>query len=234
MRCRRLNTCTSTVNLNHHHQIQTIKSQQYRFKSFQSTPSLYKEEATSASSTESKPEEDDPCPDWQNPLHHNNPEHEKVFFEDFAEGESPEILPLPPFDQGDGKVVAAPHLHELADEVLTLNMHEMKELVDRIADHFDIEEGEDDMLVGGAVAGADAVEEEVVEKTAFDLKLAAFDAKSKIKVIKEVRAITGLGLKEAKAMVEGAPKVVKKDIKMEEAEELKAKLEAVGATVEIE
>ena len=65
------------------------------------------------------------------------------------------------------------------------------------------------------------------------LRLEAFDAKSKIKVIKEVRAITGLGLKEAKELVEGAPKVIQKGIKKEEAEKLKAVLEAVGATVEI-
>ena len=83
---------------------------------------------------------------------------------------------------------------------------------------------------GGGAAAPAAVEE---VKTVFDLKLMAFDAKSKIKVIKEVRAITGIGLKEAKELVEGAPKTIKTDIKMEEAEELKAKLEAVGATVEI-
>jgi len=86
--------------------------------------------------------------------------------------------------------------------------------------------------VGGNGGGsASAPEEE--EKTAFDLKLTRVDAKSKIKVIKEIRAITGLGLKEAKEMVEGAPLIVKTNIKMEECEELKAKLEAVGATVEI-
>ena len=71
------------------------------------------------------------------------------------------------------------------------------------------------------------------EKTAFDLKLTGFDAKAKIKVIKEIRTITSLGLKEAKELVEGAPSIVKKDIKKEEAEELKAKLEGLGATVEI-
>jgi len=71
------------------------------------------------------------------------------------------------------------------------------------------------------------------EKSAFDLKLIAFDEKSKIKVIKEIRAITNLGLKEAKDLVEGVPKVVKKDMKKEEAESLKEKLVAVGATVEI-
>ena len=84
-------------------------------------------------------------------------------------------------------------------------------------------------------AGDGAKEEEAAaeEKTAFDLKLTGFDAKSKIKIIKEVRGMTSLGLKEAKELVEGAPATVKKDIKKEEAEELKGKLEALGATVEI-
>merc|ERR1711982_18338 len=79
-----------------------------------------------------------------------------------------------------------------------------------------------------------APEEKKEEKTTFELKLTGFDAKSKIKVIKEIRAITSLGLKEAKELVEGAPKVIKKDIKKEEAEELKKKIEAVGGSVEIE
>lgn len=92
---------------------------------------------------------------------------------------------------------------------------------------------------GGAamVAGeADAPEEEVVAKTAFDLKLLGFDAKSKIKVIKEVRAIAGLGLKEAKELVEGSssgPKVIQKGLKPEEAEALKVKLEELGAQIEV-
>ena len=77
--------------------------------------------------------------------------------------------------------------------------------------------------------------EEVIEtqKKIFDLKLIGYDAKSKIKVIKEVRAITGLGLKEAKELVEGAPAVIKKDLKQEEAEEFQKKLQEVGATMEI-
>mmetsp|Transcript_15186 Transcript_15186/g.23124 ORF Transcript_15186/g.23124 Transcript_15186/m.23124 type:complete len:195 (+) Transcript_15186:270-854(+) len=83
----------------------------------------------------------------------------------------------------------------------------------------------------GAAANDAPVEEEV--KTSFDLKLIGFDAKSKIKVIKEVRAIAGLGLKEAKELVEGAPKVIKKDMKQEEAEELKAKLVELGAEIEV-
>jgi large subunit ribosomal protein L7/L12 len=73
----------------------------------------------------------------------------------------------------------------------------------------------------------------VVEKTTFDLKLLSFDAKNKIKVIKEVRAIAGLGLKEAKEMVESAPTVIKKDIKKEQAQELQKKLEDIGATIEV-
>jgi len=99
---------------------------------------------------------------------------------------------------------------------------------------FDIDPNEFGATKGSSSGGgAASVKEVKEEKVLFDLKLTAFDAKSKIKVIKEVRAITSAGLKEAKDMVEGAPKVLKKDMKKEEAEELKAKLEAVGATVEI-
>jgi large subunit ribosomal protein L7/L12 len=89
---------------------------------------------------------------------------------------------------------------------------------------------------GGVVAaGAAAVPMEEVkeEKSLFDIKLLGFDAKAKIKVIKEVRAIGGLGLKEAKELVESAPKVIQKDMNKEKAEELKAQLEAIGAQVEI-
>lgn len=81
--------------------------------------------------------------------------------------------------------------------------------------------------------GTDA-EGSMKPKTHFDLKLISFDAKAKIKVIKEVRAITGLGLKEAKELVEGAPKLVKKDIQVEEAKALKKTLEDIGATIELD
>ena len=89
---------------------------------------------------------------------------------------------------------------------------------------------------GGIAASGAAVvpmEEAKEEKIMFDIKLLGFDAKAKIKVIKEVRAIGGLGLKEAKELVESAPKVIQKDMKQEKAEELKAQLEAIGAQVEI-
>ena len=80
--------------------------------------------------------------------------------------------------------------------------------------------------------GGEAVEEAEVVKTV-DLKLVGFDVQSKIKVIKEVRSIAGLGLKEAKELVESAPKIIQKGMKPEEAEKLKEQLEAVGAEIEL-
>jgi large subunit ribosomal protein L7/L12 len=83
---------------------------------------------------------------------------------------------------------------------------------------------------GGAAAGQ--AQAEVEEKTSFDCILATVGA-NKIQVIKEIRAVTNLGLKEAKELVESAPKPIKTGMKKEEAEEVKKKLEAVGATVEL-
>ncbi len=83
-----------------------------------------------------------------------------------------------------------------------------------------------------SAAGADGEEAKVEEKTEFDVILTAF-GENKIAAIKEVRAITGLGLKEAKDLVESAPKPVKEGIDKEEAEEIKSKLEGVGAQVEV-
>jgi large subunit ribosomal protein L7/L12 len=83
-----------------------------------------------------------------------------------------------------------------------------------------------------AAAAAPAAVAEAEEQTEFDVILAKFGDK-KIEVIKEVRAITGLGLKEAKDLVEGAPKTVKEAVSKDEATKLKDKLEAVGATVEL-
>lgn len=78
-----------------------------------------------------------------------------------------------------------------------------------------------------------SLQEAVEEKTSFDVILSAFDASTKIKVIKEVRTVTALGLKEAKELVEGAPKSLKEGVTKEQAEEIKAAIEAVGGTVEI-
>ena len=86
-------------------------------------------------------------------------------------------------------------------------------------------------VAGGAVAGAPA--EEAEEKTEFDVVLAEFEAKAKIKIIKEVRAITGAGLKDAKAMVETLPSTLKEGVSKDAAEEIKKKIEAVGGKIEI-
>ena len=86
-------------------------------------------------------------------------------------------------------------------------------------------------MVAGPAAGAAAPAAE--EKTEFDVVLASFDAAAKIKVIKAVREITGLGLKEAKELVDNAPKTVKEGLSKAEAEEMKAKLEEAGAKVEL-
>lgn len=87
---------------------------------------------------------------------------------------------------------------------------------------------------GGDAAASGPAETKTAEKTAFDVKLEKFEAASKIKVIKEIRAFTELGLKEAKDLVEKAPCVVKKGLTKEEAEKIMEKLKAVGATVALE
>jgi large subunit ribosomal protein L7/L12 len=134
-----------------------------------------------------------------------------------------------------------PKSKEMYDKMILLQAEEIKLISQLINDKLGITITEADKRggMGSASSSSDpnqeGGEQEAVEaKTAFDLKLTGFDKKSKIKVIKEIRAITGLGLKEAKAMVDEAPKTVKREIKMEEAEELKVRLEAVGATVDIE
>ncbi|KAM6564649.1 hypothetical protein CsatB_024647 [Cannabis sativa] len=87
---------------------------------------------------------------------------------------------------------------------------------------------------GKGGAGAAKGEEKKVEKTAFDVKLDGFDAATKIKVIKEVRTFTALGLKEAKELVEKAPTLLKKGVTKEEAETIIAKMKEVGAKVSME
>ncbi|GKY93734.1 hypothetical protein MPSEU_000340500 [Mayamaea pseudoterrestris] len=173
-------------------------------------------------------------PLWQNPLHHNNEEMNKIFREDFESDEAFEaaVQPAPPL--GDD---APAYIQELAEEMVNLTLLEMNELVNKIAHHYGFHDGmlSPDDGEGGA-GGADDDDESNVAapaKTAFDVKLVSFDDKAKIKVIKEVRAIAGLGLKEAKEMVEGAPKIVLKQIKQEQADEIKAKLEELGAVIEI-
>ena len=114
----------------------------------------------------------------------------------------------------------------MIEEIKGLSVLELSELVHALEDSFGVSAAAVAAPAAGAAAAA------VEEKTEFDVVMTAFGAE-KIKVIKEVRGITGLGLAEAKAMVEGVPAKIKEGISKEDAEALKAQLEAVGATVEI-
>ena len=115
----------------------------------------------------------------------------------------------------------------MIEEIKGLSVLELAELVHALEDTFGVSAA---AVAAGPAAGAAAAP--VEEKTEFDVVMTSFGAE-KIKVIKEVRGITGLGLAEAKKLVEEVPAKIKEGISKEDAEELKAKLEAVGATVEL-
>ncbi|MCD7750202.1 MAG: 50S ribosomal protein L7/L12 [Lachnospiraceae bacterium] len=115
---------------------------------------------------------------------------------------------------------------ELIDAIKEMTVLELNELVQACEAEFGVS------AAAGVVVAAAGPAEEVEEKTEFDVELTEIGDK-KINVIKEIRGITGLGLKEAKDLVEGAPKMVKEGVSKEEAEEIKKKLEEVGATVTI-
>ena len=122
-------------------------------------------------------------------------------------------------------------IEKIAEELSTLTVLEAAELATLLEEKWGVSAAAAPvamaMPAGGGDAGAAAE-----EQTEFDVVLTAVGA-SKINVIKEVRAITGLGLKEAKDLVEGAPKAVKEGVAKEEAEEIKVKLEEAGASVEV-
>ena len=124
--------------------------------------------------------------------------------------------------------MASEKITALIEEVKGLTVLELSELVHALEDEFGVSAA---AMAAPAAGGAAAPAAE--EKTEFDVVLAGFDAAAKIKVIKAVREITGLGLAEAKAMVEGAPKTLKEAVSKDEAEELKKKLEEAGAKVEL-
>ena len=114
----------------------------------------------------------------------------------------------------------------MIEEIKGLTVLELSELVHALEEEFGVSAA---AMAAPAAAAAAPVE----EKTDFDVILAGFDAAAKIKVIKVVREITGQGLAEAKATVEGAPKALKEAVSKDEAEDLKKKLEEAGAKVEI-
>jgi len=120
------------------------------------------------------------------------------------------------------------------EELSKLTVLEVSELVKKLEDEWGVSAAAAPMAMPmgmmPAAGGADAAAEE--EKTEFDVILASF-GDNKINVIKEVRAITGLGLKEAKDLVEAAPKPIKEGVPKDEAEDIKKKLEGAGASVEV-
>jgi large subunit ribosomal protein L7/L12 len=122
-------------------------------------------------------------------------------------------------------------IEKIAEDLSNLTVLEAAELAKLLEEKWGVSAAAAPVAVA-AVAGGDAGGAAAEEKTEFDVVLAAAGA-SKINVIKEVRTITGLGLKEAKDLVEGAPKAVKEGVAKAEAEEIKAKLEEAGATVEL-
>ena len=121
-------------------------------------------------------------------------------------------------------------LKSLAEQLVALTLLEANELKNILKDDYGIEPAAGGAVMMAGPAGEAAAAEE--EKTEFDVILVSAGEK-KINVIKEVRAITSLGLKEAKDLVEGAPKPVKEGVSKEEAEAIKGKLEEAGATVEV-
>ena len=120
-------------------------------------------------------------------------------------------------------------LARIVDDLSTLTVIEAAELSKMLEDKWGVSAA---APVAVAAPGAAAAAAPVEEKTEFTVILAKTGEK-KIEVIKEVRAMTGLGLKEAKDLVEGAPRAVKESVSKKDAEEMKKKLEAVGATVEL-
>ena len=124
--------------------------------------------------------------------------------------------------------MASEKITNILEEIKSLTILELNDLVKAVEEEFGVSAAAPVGVVAAAGAAAPAAE----EKTEFDVVLASFGAK-KLDVIKAVREITGLGLKDAKDLVEGAPKTVKEGVSKDEAEKIKAALTEAGATVEL-
>ena len=124
--------------------------------------------------------------------------------------------------------MASEKINALIEEVKALTVLELSELVHALEDEFGVSAAAPVAVAAAAAPAAEAA----AEKTEFDVVLASF-GDEKIKVIKAVREITGLGLADAKAVVEAAPKAIKEGVSKDEAEDLKKKLEEAGAKVEV-
>lgn len=124
--------------------------------------------------------------------------------------------------------MASEKITNILEEIKALTILELAELVKEVEEEFGVSAAAPVAVMGAAAGAAPAAE----EKTEFDVVLAAAGDK-KLEVIKVVRELTGLGLKDAKDLVEAAPKAIKEGATKEEADEIKAKLEAAGASVEL-
>ena len=127
----------------------------------------------------------------------------------------------------------APEIKELGDKIVGLTVAKAVELGNYLEKVHNIKPAASAVAVAGPVGGGPVVSEKPAEQTEFAVILDGFDAAKKINVIKIVREITGLGLKEAKDLVEGAPKPVKENVSKDEANKLKQKLEEGGAKVSL-
>ena len=123
-------------------------------------------------------------------------------------------------------------LSKIVDELSTLTVLEAADLAKALEEKWGVSAAAAVAVAGPAAGGAGAAAPAAEEKTEFDVILTG-DGGKKINVIKEVRAITGLGLGEAKALVEGAPKAVKEGVNKDEAEKIKKQIEDAGGTVEL-
>lgn len=119
---------------------------------------------------------------------------------------------------------------QILDAVASMTILELSDLVKAIEEKFGVTAAAPVVMAGGAAAGGAAAAE---EQTEFNVSLEAIDAAKKIAIIKAVREVTGLGLKEAKDLVEGAPKVLKEGVSKEDAAKIKETVEAAGGTVKI-
>ncbi len=128
--------------------------------------------------------------------------------------------------------MAALTTDQILDAISSMTVLEVSELVKAMEEKFGVSAAAPVAVAAAGPAAAAAAPAE--EKTEFTVVLKAFDDSKKIAVIKEVRAVTGLGLKEAKDLVEGAPKPLKENVSKEEAAKIKEALTAAGATVEIQ
>ncbi|MDR0758632.1 MAG: 50S ribosomal protein L7/L12 [Treponema sp.] len=126
--------------------------------------------------------------------------------------------------------MAALTIDQIIEAISSMTVLEVSELVKAMEEKFGVSAAAPVAVAAVAAPAAEAVE----EKTEFNVILKAYDNSKKISVIKEVRAVTGLGLKEAKDLVEGAPKPIKENVSKEEAAKIKEQVTAAGGTVEIQ